>query len=315
MDCYRIYGLTIASDWSLPGLPVVPLATPADVHIRRGALPESLPDSVAQGTCFQAGRDRVLLQLPDIARVLVRDGREIVVHPLQEEKSDAIALFLLNQAMAILLLQRGRLVLHGGAVLIEGRAVAIAGGSGAGKSTLLAALQQQGHTILADEHCVLDVQHDRVILWPGPRVLQMWQESLDSFAVDVAGLAPVRRGLHKYFLPLPAGGEALPLHTLCVLRWSESGSPQKTLLSGVAKWQALLGLVCPPGYVDAMQLRDPVASLCMLLARQIAVSELVRKREWSNLPVSIQQLTSVQLERDVREADACPAHSATAPLA
>lgn len=319
MDCYRIYGLTIASEWSLPGLPAAPVNAAIDVHIRYDAVPECLPEAPsgvpARGACFEAGRGSVLLLLPDIARLLVCDGREILVMPLHAEKSDAIALFLMNQALAILLLQRGLLVLHGGAVLMDGRVIAVGGGSGAGKSTLLAALQRQGHSVLSDEHCVLDVQQEGVTLLPGPRVLQLWQETLDALELSHPDLEPVRRGLHKFFLPLPAVAEAVPLHELCVLRWSESGSPQKSPLSGVAKWQALLDLVCPPGYVDGMQLRGPVGALCMQLARQIAVSELVRKREWCNLSVSIHQVTPGQSGPDDKDADACPAaYSSTVHL-
>src|SRR3990167_1471543 len=181
MDCYRVYELTIASEWPLPGLLPDTDSREIDIHIRRGTVadfqPATAPESGVGAVCFQARPNQVLVWLPDIARILVRAGDDIVVEPLHPHKHDAIALFLLNHALAIVLLQRGLLVLHAGAVLVGGQAgdqcVALAGPSGAGKSTLLAALHEQGYAVAGDELCVLRVDADGAMVLPGPRVMQV----------------------------------------------------------------------------------------------------------------------------------------------
>lgn len=289
MDCYRVYELTIASEWPLPGLLPAADTRQIDIHIRQGTVADFQP-----AVCFQASPQQVLVWLPDVARIQICGGNDILVEPLHPHKHDAIALFLLNHALAIVLLQRGLLVLHAGAVLVGGQAgdqcVALAGPSGAGKSTLLAALHEQSYAVAGDELCVLRVDADGATVLPGPRVMQVWAAALPSLA-DCAWV-PVRAGLPKYFVPLQADCACMSLRELCVLRWVDSGSPRRTPLVGAAKVEALLHQVYQPRYVDGMQLWPQVGAQCLRLARQISVSTLTRRRDLATLPASLACLLS-----------------------
>lgn len=284
MDCYRVYELTIASEWPLPGLLPAADTRQIDIHIRQGTVANFQP-----AVCFQASPQQVLVWLPDIARIRVCGGNDILVEPLHPHKHDAIALFLLNHALAIVMLQRGLLVLHAGAVLAGDQdgdsCVALAGPSGAGKSTLLAALHGQGYTVAGDELCVLRVDADGATVLPGPRVMQMWAAALPSLA-DCAWV-PVRAGLPKYFVPLQGDCACMSLRELCVLRWGDDGSPRRVRLTGTARLEALLQQVYQPRYVEGMQLWPQVGAQCLRLARQISVTTLTRRRDLAALPASL----------------------------
>lgn len=286
MDCYRVYELTIASEWPLPGLLPAADNRQIDIHIRQGIVADFQP-----AVCFQASPQQVLVWLPDIARIRVCGGNDVLVEPLHPHKHDAIALFLLNHALAIVLLQRGLLVLHAGAVLAGDQdgdfCVALAGQSGAGKSTLLAALHEQGYAIAGDELCVLRVDVDGARVLPGPRVMQVWATALPALTLADCAWVPVRAGLPKYFVPLQGDCACMPLRELCVLCWVDSGSPCRTPLTGTARLEALLQQVYQPRYVEGMQLWPQVGAQCLRLARQISVTTLTRRRDLATLPASL----------------------------
>ncbi|NPU91641.1 MAG: hypothetical protein HPY82_06975 [Gammaproteobacteria bacterium] len=290
--------MTIASEWPLPGLLPAADTRQIDIHIRRGSVADFQP-----AVCFQASPQQVLVWLPDIARIRVCGGNDILVEPLHPDKHDAIALFLLNHALAIVMLQRGLLVLHAGAVLAGDQCVALAGPSGAGKSTLLAALHGQGYTVAGDELCVLRVDADGAMVLPGPRVMQVWAAALPSLA-DCAWV-PVRAGLPKYFVPLSGDIACMPLRELCVLRWGDDGSPRRVRLTGTARLEALLHQVYQPRYVDGMQLWPQVGAQCLRLARQISVTTLTRRRDLATLPASLSCLFPAAITANSPETESC----------
>ncbi len=150
MQFYRVSGLSVASEIALPGLIAgSPERTP-QVTIRRGPVPEKLPQTSASGPTWQIAGKQFLLRIPDIARFLLNDGREIVVAPETQASAADIPIFILGTVFGILLHQREQIVLHASAVRVNGKAVLFCGASGAGKSTLAAALAQRGYR---DWHC------------------------------------------------------------------------------------------------------------------------------------------------------------------
>lgn len=200
---YRLAALKIESDLDLPDLaPWDGSATAqADIAFRLGTVPLGLdaPDRVE--AIFQTrGRDEYLLTLPGTGRILIRHGREVTVDV--ESGADPVNMraLLTDPIQAVLWHQRGLLPLHANAVVISGRAVALAGTSAAGKSALAATLAQQGHEILADDICVVDVDAPRVTLLPGVAHLRLWRDTLDELGVAADGLCPALSGKEKFFV-------------------------------------------------------------------------------------------------------------------
>jgi HPr serine kinase-like protein len=193
---YRAFGLGIASALPLPEL----LAGDgrADVEIHRSAPLErnSLAPQATAATMVAPNEWR--LTYDDVGVVTVRDGRTIELAPLRGVSPRIVRLTLLGPAMAVLLHQRGFLVLHASVVEMAGRAVAFLGESGAGKSTLAAALHARGHRLVAD-----DVAAVRIGPEGGPEVysgfpqLKLWPDALTALGRDAAPLKRVEPGLEK----------------------------------------------------------------------------------------------------------------------
>ncbi len=125
-----------------------------------------------------------------------------------------LVLYLLGTCFAVILQQRGRVVLHASAVAVDGRAMLFCGQSGAGKSTLAALLERRGYPLLNDDVCNISLQGAEYVVYPDGRMLKLWAESMKHLERDGEAGARVRRDLEKFYTapehvdltPRPVGG-------------------------------------------------------------------------------------------------------------
>jgi HPr serine kinase-like protein len=217
---YRVSGLSVASEIALPGLIAGTAECVPQVMIRRGPVPDQLPDSRAVGPTWQVAGNRFLLRIPDIARFLLNDGREIVFAPETDATLADIPIFLLGTVFGILLHQREQIVLHASAVRVNGRAVLFCGASGAGKSTLAAALAQRGYPLVTDDFCTLTVDGaGPPLVHPDGRQLKLWAQAIDRLDLAASRGERVRKSLEKFYVePGEVFTEPLALGAVYALR-------------------------------------------------------------------------------------------------
>jgi hypothetical protein len=288
---YRICGLTVSSEFELPGAIANPSPVArADVAIRRASVPASLSGVTATGPIWEMLGDRILLRVPRLARYLMTAGREIAVE-LEPDATERDATgFVLGTAFGILLHQRGALVLHGAAVAKGGRAIAICGPSGAGKSTLAAALCRDGCFFATDDLCVVALdEHRRPVVLPDGRRLKLWKESIDK--LDLAGRQGevVRDSFEKYYIePFDTAAEPPRLSAIYVLR--EALRPIEESIQGLALPDAMRAL----DYETYLpELRVKMGHKPEMLARAAAmlgharVFLLIRPRGFEHMPETV----------------------------
>ncbi len=219
MNHYTCYGLTVASELSLPELDEAPARTP-DVRIRVTDL-DGPPAGAAQlpHDMWRLG-DRCGFAVDRVGRYEIVDGREILVDPVAGAAARTIRLFLLGTALGTLMSQRDHLVLHGNAVRIGNACAVVLGHSGAGKSTLAAEFSRRGLDIFSDD--VVPVTHDGLALPGSPRI-KLWADALERLGVDSDGLQRVDRAHDKFQLPIRRNPlEPLPLRWIYVLESSST---------------------------------------------------------------------------------------------
>lgn len=205
-----------------------------DLTIRVGAVAARLDDPalgglVFEGPLFQAARDGTCrFAVPGVAVYRIdAAGREVVVDPTVDPAASDVRLFLLGTVFGILCLRRGLLPLHASCVRVGDRAVAFAGPSGIGKSTLAAAFLTRGHTVLADDVTVVDLNGaDGPIVLPAFPRLKLWRDALDGLGLDTGGLERVRGALEKYGLPLEHAFRPEPLPLAAVYHLIEATDPR-----------------------------------------------------------------------------------------
>jgi hypothetical protein len=217
---YRVCGLSVASEITLPGLISDAAGQFSQVTIRRGPVPNDLAQASAAGPTWQIAGRQFLLRIPEIARFLLKDGREIVFAPESERQLADIPIFILGTVFGILLHQRQQIVLHASAICMDGKAILFCGPSGAGKSTLAAALSQRGYALVSDDFCTVSIDASGVpTVHPDGRQLKLWAQAVDRLELAQSRGEPVRKSLKKFYVePNQAWTEPLPLGALYALR-------------------------------------------------------------------------------------------------
>lgn len=278
---YSCFDFRLRSEIDLPEFIV---ADDKDVRpildVRLGSVPESLPGGGETVGGLQVERDTALLTVPQTARYLVREGREIVVDPLPGGSERNVRLFLLGSGLGILCHQRGLLPLHANAIVAGDGAYAFAGHSGAGKSTLAAYFARAGYPILCDDVCVINFDATGApVAWPGLPRLKLWGDASAAFGHDSKALERAIEGMDKYHVPLSAPPEAkpIPLRRLYLLERSEATEDRGIVrLRGREAVEAIMAQTYRGSYLHLMGLRARHFLQCSSLASRIEVYAATR---------------------------------------
>ncbi len=283
---YWISGLSVCSEVVLPSAMISAAEQQApDIVIRSGAVPDRLERPLHRAEAFETQPGLFLLRIPGIARFLIRQGREIVFEADSECEARTLALYLMGTCFAILLQQRGHVVLHASAIAVDGGAMLFCGRSGAGKSTMAALLCRRGYALLNDDICSLTpCGGDTYNIRPDGRMLKLWTESLDQLAWSKQAGRAVRSDVEKYFCAPPVSEvEARPLGAIYVLR---TAPPEEA--PSIHRLSALQGMVelkrnaYRPGLVTAMDMDEAYFTASVALQRSARVYVLSRQLDFGN---------------------------------
>jgi len=194
---YKAYNLRVRSAFEVPEMLPIPPIDPVDVTIRisNKDFPPLHPVHPLQ--VFPEG---VVYRWYRVGTVMIREGREIILDPLPDAEPTLSADIIANNAMAIILHQRGFFVMHASAVLTEHGAVAFAGESGFGKSTTAASFGQRGFTILSDDIVSLDLSAANPVPLMSPAFpqLKLLPDAVESLIGGVDALPLQFESAHKY---------------------------------------------------------------------------------------------------------------------
>ena len=236
---YSAYGLNIRSEIPLPTTMLESSAVSSDIEIRI--------DTVERWKIYAPIRthyvievsDGVLLHWDKIGTYLVRNGREIIVDPSPNGDIGLLQLVLIGAVMAVLLYQRGLLVLHASAVEVNGSGVAFVGAKGAGKSTLAAVLCSRNHSLLADDVVAIDLAGNTPSVLPAFPQIKLLPDSVTMLDHDPEILPRFSQLIDKRELrtaPVPAS--RIPLSRIYMLDKSS-----KAEIQGINGPEKLFGLL------------------------------------------------------------------------
>ena len=218
--------------------------------------------------------------LPGTARILVREGREILVerHPGSTETN--LRLLLLGTGAALVLHQRGALPLHASGIVGPKGAILFLGHSGTGKSTLVAEFLRRGYPMLAEDLAAVRLAPDGTA-WvaPGVASARLWADSARTLGFSTEGLARVRPELEKFLLPVgpeQLASEAEPLHRVYSLSTHNRPEVELEELQEARKFNSLLEQTWMKMAVRRMGLEAEHFRRVVLLARRVGVVRVRR---------------------------------------
>ena len=251
---YSIYGLSIGLPFQCPGLAEAASGEVPDITVEEGDVPRQLEKVITEEGYWQIGPGKFLLRGGlRSGRFLVENGARITLQKNPAAEEERLAVHFLSSVLAVLLQQRGMLVLHANAAVIPRGAVVIAGLSGAGKTTTLASLVARGFPMLADDITVLGLgAGGRVEVLPGAPHLHLCQETADELGYDISDVPryPWRR--MKASVPVKGLMATSPtqLGGIYLLSTEQSGEVTVEMMTGTDKFIALqqcfYGPLIPP---------------------------------------------------------------------
>jgi hypothetical protein len=286
---YRVFGLTVASEYELPELETIaPLERP-DVRIILGQTPSELAGATVCRPHLQIAPQSLLLKVRVAGVFWVQDGNEIIVNPLPEAPSETIRLFLLGSAFGALLHQRGILPIHGSALVYRGQALILTGVTGAGKSTLAAALVRKGCKLLTDD--VAAVTFDSAgTPWVQPAYPQqkLWRDSATAMALATGRLIRVMADMEKYAVPAIGRYHAEPAALTTVFQLIKPVGDEAAMLGletvqGVDKLSLILHNVYRPRFVNGLGLQGEHLQRCFKLAEKVKTARVHRTMDLGKL--------------------------------
>ncbi|EGI2115024.1 aldolase [Listeria monocytogenes] len=200
---YYAFGLNILSELPLPELncPAIPDDN-IDIVIKTRDLANA-EIQLDEEKGFTVYRNEVVFEVSNTALFSIRNGREIIVVPLEEFDKDRVRLYVLGTCMGVLLMQQHILPLHGSAVAVDGKAYTIVGNSGAGKSTLASAFINEGYKLISDDVIPVTFSDKNIpVIQPSYPQQKLWEESLNNFGMDARAYQPLFERETKYSIPV-----------------------------------------------------------------------------------------------------------------
>jgi hypothetical protein len=189
---YRIYGLRVRSDLSLPAMGADD-GGEVDLTVRNcGVMPrsDSLPSSAVSPDWRQVEKGWQLRYQSRTGEALEftfdPKGSRLDIRCTLPDRSNDIVAVLLGAPLAAALHLRGVPVLHASAVVIENRAILVVGTAGAGKSTLTAALVREGASFLSEDLAALAIGGHQILVQPGYPRMRLCGDALAVAGTDVS---------------------------------------------------------------------------------------------------------------------------------
>jgi hypothetical protein len=282
---YLVYGLGIRATIPLPEL--VAGEAEEEVSIRFGRLDQPLLETREKGWSYSSpAPEEKHLFWQGIGTFLVREGRDIVIDPFPGLDERTLRLFILGPVLAVLLRQRGHLLLHASAIAVDDEAVLFLGNSGWGKSTMAATLHARGHALVTDDIAVLQSKEGCPRVFPGFPQLKLWPEALVSLGDDPEKLPRWNPQLEKRVRLVSHQFPSAPLPIKRIYVLDEGNTPEISPLRAQEAFmelirhtygsdhglQTAMGVGSAPHFLECADIVDKVI-ICSL-RRQKSLSQL-----------------------------------------
>ncbi|NBD18702.1 MAG: hypothetical protein GVY04_21995 [Cyanobacteria bacterium] len=286
MYFYQAYRLRIYSALPLPEL-VAHSGDKPDVVIQFGELmPPPTTEETRNHHYWLAGQD-IYLFWRELGTFRVREGREIMIDPAPNIKEVRLRPPILGACMAVLLHQRGDLVLHASAVQLPTGVVAFLGDKGWGKSTMAAVLHQRGHPFVTDDILAVALNSSsQPLVFPAFPQMKLWPSAVVALGEDPETLPRLIPQLTKrqHRVAMTASQTPMPLQAIYLL--GQGPSLKIAPLASPEIFAALLRHSYGGRFGKALLQHGEASHFqqCMTLAQQVPTYQLQRPSDLSLLP-------------------------------
>jgi hypothetical protein len=243
---YAVYGLRLAANLTLPGLPprldsevydvriwlkdwaTFPTTFSAPVEFFFTSSQDTAPDQSHLRVGVLPGDHFGFFYSDEVRFVVERQGREVWGDWPENYTLEDACTYLLGPVLGFVLRLRGVTCLHASAVAVNQQAIALVGSAGAGKSTTAAAIARCGFSVIADDVVALADDGVNFLVHPGCHRVNLWPDSALALFGSEDALPRITPTWGKQYMALGGNGlgfasEPMPLGAIYVLGAREAG--------------------------------------------------------------------------------------------
>lgn len=199
---YKVYGLIVESDIEIPELLSIDKnENKVDIKIKKDIIPKDVIEKIPSYSWFKYDVDSMVFTVKNIGSFYIYDGKNIIVQPSENEDNQGIKTFILGTSFGMILLQRNKVAIHGGAILIGENAIILTGQSGAGKSTLTNAFRQYKYPFMADDVSSTIELQDEIFIEPAYPQQKICRDAMEKMGYRIDDFKLIDEDREKYVIP------------------------------------------------------------------------------------------------------------------
>lgn len=291
MYYYRAFNLQLNSEVELPLTPSPPAA--GDITFRFTPPDVQAGPPLHMAWSYHVTPRLATLDYAELGTLTLIEGREIRITLKHNADTTLLPSYLTGTAMAVLLYQRGLIVLEASAVVLAGKAVVLLSNKDGGKSTLAAVLHRRGHNLLADSFTAIDFSHGKPVVLPAFPMIQLDPQAVAAIGEDPAHLQRLHPHAERCLLQVTEGFSDAPA-PLCLIFRLQTGIDNNV---SYLPLQAALATVIYNSYPNSLLQPSGIEYLrqCSRLVSTTAVCQLTRRYDLSDLPEQAQMVEGTLL--------------------
>ncbi|WP_283676444.1 hypothetical protein [Clostridium perfringens] len=258
---YKVYGLIVESNIEIPELLSIDKnENKVDIKIKKDIIPKDVIEKIPSYSWFKYDVDSMVFTVKNIGSFYIYDGKNIIVQPSENADNQGIKTFILGTSFGMILLQRNKVAIHGGAILIGENAIILTGQSGAGKSTLTNAFRQYKYPFMADDVSSTIELQDVIFIEPAYPQQKICRDAMEKMGYRIDDFKLIDEDREKYVIPThesfvkekrklqaifeiePYDGEAVKIEEI------SGGEKMKTILRNIYRIEIIAPHGIPPAY-------------------------------------------------------------------
>jgi hypothetical protein len=206
---WSLFGLVVRCEVTRPAW--IPVATAAQVDVVVRIATPTVPPADPTEAGHIVTPAHAFLTYPEIADLSVADGNDVRLAPAPGVDVRLLHQLIVGPAMALVLQQRGALVLHASAVRSPRGALLFMGSSGWGKSTTAARLYFAGRPCVADDVAPVSLRGGHVRVDPAYPAFKLWPDAARRQGLRVEDLPTIGPDEEKRWVEASEGWDPDPL--------------------------------------------------------------------------------------------------------
>lgn len=194
---YRIFGLTVASDYELQEAYGIEPTDQVDVTIVWEDMadeykkPTEMEIQKGSGHIRHMEKDWSCVRYVRCGTFMMSHGNKIAYYLFDGYDKVLVNQILLCYCMIVITFQRKRLSIHGSGIYYKGKTLIISGDSGAGKSSLASEIMSRNYLQMADDQVVIDVEDNCAVAYPAFPIRKLCADMVEKLNIPKERLLPM----------------------------------------------------------------------------------------------------------------------------